>query len=458
MRKPKTAVISANIVVLLYALQTRCFDCVTFRPKTSSSSRSSAFGSVWEVRESKTNVFSGIGNSNSGIGDNDNYLLASLKKRADELEIQNEALLSRWKNAKCISKARLVIDDWVRRVSLGKWPYLVMGSARGSIYLADCNTCKVVAEVKEVHNAEGGNEEALRYLYGPYDGGGTLAIAMSGNVIASAGREGGVKVFHVTVTEEDVKNPTQKKIVPVGDIPSLKGSLVTSLLLDTEQKLWVGSYDGTLHMFDLDYGSAQKNATLRVESGVLCVDVNTDIGLVVCGMKNGSVKMFSVDGAVLALWKPFSSTHVRSVKIVGGPDDSSWCVVAGGGDGNLMARQLLVDSTGTIETVPFDNKRGTMEFSPPHGGTVVAMAERSGGLLITGAQDGTIRVWDCWQKSSVSDDSNYSSFQVKPEVLYNFVGYKVWLGSICNDGNCLLSDGSDNSIIVHDFTVPINYD
>jgi WD40 repeat protein len=287
-----------------------------------------------------------------------------------------------------------------------------MGSARGSIYLADCNTCKVVAEVKEVHNAEGGNEEALRYLYGPYDGGGTLAIAMSGNVIASAGREGGVKVFHVTVTGEDVKNPTQKKIVPVGEIPSLKGSLVTSLLLDTEQKLWAGSYDGTLHMLDLDCGSAQKNATLRVESGVLCIDVNTDIGLVVCGMKNGSVKMFSVDGAVLALWKPFSSTHVRSVKIVGGPDDSSWCVVAGGGDG----------------------------------------------LLITGAQDGTIRVWDCWQKSSVSDDSNYSSFQVKPEVLYNFVGYKVWLGSICNHGNCLLSDGSDNSIIIHDFTIPINYD
>lgn len=455
MRKPKTAAISTNIVVLIYALQIRCFNGVAFRPKLSSSSTSSAFGYVWEVRESKTNIFS---SSNSGFGDNDNYLLESLKKRAGELEIQNEALLTRWKNAKCISKARLVIDDWIRRVSLGKWPYLAMGSARGSIHLADCNTCKVLAEVKDVHNAEGGNEEALRYLYGPYDGGGTLAIAMSGNVIASAGREGGVKVFHVTVTGGEDKNPAQKKIVPVGEIPSLKGSFVTSLLFDSEQKLWVGSYDGALHMLDLDSGTAQKNATLRVESGVLCVDVNTDIGLVVCGMKNGSVKMFSVDGAVLALWKPFSSTHVRSIKILGGPDDSSWCVVAGGGDGNLMARQLLVDSTGTVETVPFDNKRGTMEFSPPHGGTVVALAERFGGLLVTGAQDGTIRVWDCWKKSSNSDDSNYSSYLIKPEVLYNFVGYKVWLGSICTDGNCLLSDGSDNSIIVHDFTVPMSYD
>jgi hypothetical protein len=46
----------------------------------------------------------------------------------------------------------------------------------------------------------------------------------------------------------------------------------------------------------------------------------------------------------------------------------------------------------SYETVPFDNKRRTMELSPPHGGTVVAMAEWSDGLLITGAQDGTMCV------------------------------------------------------------------
>jgi WD40 repeat protein len=450
-----TAVLTTFIVVTLNSLPTKCFDALTFRTRRTSLPESSALGRCGRVRESKIKIFSGIGNSNVSGGDNDNFLLASLKKRASELEIQNEALLKRWKDAKCVSKARIVLDDWVRRVSLGKWPYVAIGSARGSIYLADCNSCAVVAEVKDVHNPDGGNEEALSYLHGPYDGGGTLAISMMGNVIASAGREGGVKIFHVTVAGEDDKNPLQKKLVSVGEIPSLKGSLVTSLLLDNEQKLWAGCYDGTLHMFDLDWGSAQKNSTLRVESGVLSVDVNNDI--VVCGMKNGSVKMFSVDGTVLALWKPFSTTYVRSVKIVGGPDDSSWCVVAGGGDGQISARQLLVDSAGSIESVPFDNKRSTIEFSPRHGGSVVALASRQGGLMISGAQDGTLRVWDCWEKSNNSD-SNYSSFKVKPTLLYNFVGYKVWLGSVCSDGNCLLSDGSDNSIIVHDFSVPIEYD
>jgi len=411
-------------------------------------------------RKPSSSLFSesGRGGSSNKSGD-DNFLLASLKKRAEELETQNEALLKRWKDAKCVSKARIVIDDWVRRISLGKWPYIAIGSASGSIYLADCNNCEVIAEVKDIHSPTGGDEEALRYLYGAYDGGGTLAIAMRGDIVVSAGREGGAKVFRVVTTEEDEKNPTKKKFVSVGEIPSLKGALVTSLYLDNEDKLWVGCYDGTLHRFDFDSEASQKPMMLRLESGVLCVDVNNDIGLVVCGLDNGSVKMFSTDGTVLALWKPLSATYARSVKVVGGPDDNSWCVVAGGGDGQMCARQLLIDSTGTVESVPFDNKRSTVEFSPLHGGPIVSLATRQGGLLISGAQDGNLRVWNCWARAE-DDDSGYSDFEVKPKILYNFVGYKVWLGSVCTgkDGNCLLSDGSDNAIVVHDFSVPINYD
>ena len=406
-------------------------------------------------------IFSSIGNNNNNNSD-DNVLLESLKKRANELQIQKEALLQRWKDAKCTSKARIVIDDWVRRISLGNWPFVAIGSAGGSLYLADCNTCEVIAQVNNVHNPLGGNDEAISYLHGTNDGGGTLAIAMTATRVVSAGREGGAKLFNIVTPNEEettTKKPMAKKnLVPMGELTTLKGALVTSLCMDNDEQLWVGCYDGNLHVFDLDSLSTMKNISMRVEAGILCVDVNNDIGLAVCGMTNGSVKMFSLDGAVLALWKPFSSfTFVRSVKLVGGPDDNSWCVVAGSGDGQLMARQLLLDSAGMIERVPFDNQRSTVDFTPQHGGSIVSLATRQGGLLISAAQDGTIRVWDCWVASRTTN-SNYSDFEVKPKLLYNFVGYKVWLGSVCSDRNHLLSDGADNAIIVHDFSVPVNYD
>jgi WD40 repeat protein len=62
---------------------------------------------------------------------------------------------------------------------------------------------------------------------------------------------------------------------------------------------------------------------------------------------------------------------------------------------------------------------------------------------MSAGQDGTIRVW------------NVSSPQ-KRDCLYQLTGYKVWLGSLWTDGRRLVSDGSDNTIIVHDFGASTN--
>ena len=39
-----------------------------------------------------------------------------------------------------------------------------------------------------------------------------------------------------------------------------------------------------------------------------------------------------------------------------------------------------------------------------------------------------------------------------PVCLYGLAGYKVWLGSVCCDGERLISDGRDNCVLVHDFS------
>ena len=40
----------------------------------------------------------------------------------------------------------------------------------------------------------------------------------------------------------------------------------------------------------------------------------------------------------------------------------------------------------------------------------------------------------------------------KPKLLYAFTGYKVWLDSIIVNEKKLVADGTNNSIVVHDFS------
>ena len=75
--------------------------------------------------------------------------------------------------------------------------------------------------------------------------------------------------------------------------------------------------------------------------------------------------------------------------------------------------------------------------------------------MLTGALDGTIRLWDI-ESSLTSNDSNNSNRSngnnLSMKMIYQLMGYKVWLGSIWTDGIRIVSDGADNAIIVHDFS------
>ena len=80
---------------------------------------------------------------------------------------------------------------------------------------------------------------------------------------------------------------------------------------------------------------------------------------------------------------------------------------------------------------------------PAHRGPVVDLAPARDGLLVSAAHDGTMRVWDL----ALAADGDRT-----PEVCYGLGGYKVWLGSVCVDDKRLISDGSDNTVVVHDFS------
>ncbi len=121
---------------------------------------------------------------------------------------------------------------------------------------------------------------------------------------------------------------------------------------------------------------------------------------------------------------------------------------------------------------PFDNTKLPLVV-PPHSGMVVSLTGcRQNGLLVSGSQDGTLRVYDfCYDISAEGDDESSEQYateydagsddpphvDIHPVILYQLAGYKVWLSSICVDekGLRLVTDGADNTVVVHDYSAPV---
>merc|ERR1712151_802048 len=71
----------------------------------------------------------------------------------------------------------------------------------------------------------------------------------------------------------------------------------------------------------------------------------------------------------------------------------------------------------------------TVVMQPPHNGPVTCISYRKGGIILSGAQDGTIRVWDSTPRCASDAGINQGVAKVAydPVCLYGLGGYKVWL-------------------------------
>jgi hypothetical protein len=286
--------------------------------------------------------------------------------------------------------------------------------------------------------------------------------------------------------------------------------LVTSLAFDDHGFLWAAGYDGIIRGYDYEQTDVdnqplmlrQKRPDHEVDFGspILSISINDEIGCGAAATLNLGVVLFSLqDGRILAKWNPFElskrSEYARSALLVqtdqaqglvdqsvGNGSASSaifssphWSVIVGGSKGSLYQRTLGIQvRNGNIsERQPLtDMDDGSVErrIRPNHLGQIVTMGSPSPGLLVTGSHDGTMRVWDCSLYKNEDDDvdneegtasgisieivgevSENKARTKKPRVLYALSGYKVWLGSIFTNDRKLVSDGADNSIIVHSF-------
>lgn len=496
--------------------------------KFSDSSDSSSNDDLYADLRARQTLLENDGNalkngSTNDLSEADKDLFKQHKKRKEEDVIS----LSNWKNAQCTSTIRLALSDWIRRIAVESYPLAVCGSADGSIYLADLENGEELDCVRNAHLAqsdglltdlEGRHEDldgeesidtsmtadAMQQLYGMYDGGGVISIAVHKDIVVSSGREGGVRIFSINGEEETafkgsrgaVSRSFKLKLFSEGMLQGLDTTLVTSMAFDDNGTLWIGGYDGVLRGYEYDNKEVplvkQSRPMFEMDTGskILNISVNNKIGCGVAATSSGKVFLFSTeDGEILAQWKPFGQwnpfqkasdgrwkrEYARSAIIVqnnranreSDVKDAIWSVVCGGSEGTMYQRSLNIDSMGYVsEKMPFiRNDLPVGRMQPTHSGPVVALASPSDGLLVSGSQDGTIRVWDCSHELTKEeedlmsleeeDDVGYDSERGKdrrPRCLYALTGYKAWLGSVFTNENKLVSDGADNTIVVHDFS------
>ena len=541
---------------------------VSSPPRLSSSSSSSPIKS--------DNYYDDFDVENGNV-DNNYHLLASLRQRRRSL---NSRLYDRWTSGNTTSsRIGFTINesfynnstsrfDWVRKLAIGTYPRVVCGSASGAIYVADVEEGKLLASASCAHYPstscndddedddddllEGEDNFALlRFLYGDYDGGGVLAVAMTSSpvhsdrsvdLIASAGREGGVKLHEVVRGSDELKY--------IGSVPMCSDDdnhndddnsvIITCLKFDSVGRLYAGGGDGRLRVTIFDNDNSNKEVGMRTTlipsqvnpsssssfsslwkwkqgeldsakylSPILAIDISESLNMIATAHANGDVCVYSLHNGVkdddnaltlLGVWNPFADTndssHARSVTFVScgreqGENDveddiddanPSWSIVVGGGNGQMWVQELhpsyyANDGTTTTSTtmssitmnregnIPLFLENTMQQIKPPHNGPVVALASRSvalasrsGGVLVSAGHDGVLRVS---QISTTSCTSKQLQSQINPErvpppkALYGLGGYKVWIGNICIDdeGKRLLSDGRDDVVVVHDFSL-----
>ena len=191
-------------------------------------------------------------------------------------------------------------------------------------------------------------------------------------------------------------------------------------------------------------------------SPILSLDVSESLDMVVTAHANGNVCLHSMkkqsEHRVIGVWNPFakSKSCARSVTFASRATnvEKKYAVVVGGGNGEMWLNIIDPDSKEGHEGVVFKDEF-VQKIEPNHIGPVISLTSRPQGLIMSVGHDGMIRMTQTWISGKTKK---------MPSPVYGLGGYKVWIGSICVDeeGKRLISDGMDDAVVVHDFSLDKN--
>lgn len=296
-------------------------------------------------------------------------------------------------------------DDWVRRLDVS-YPLVACGTSSGNVAVHHLETGDLLARSVGQEDCpelleEGGVlvEQACNMLYSGFDGGGTVAIAMHKDLICSSARHGSVQLWRL-----DENRPT---LVSQGSMESQRGIFVTCLKLDDDY-LWIGRADGKLQAFSHKGTlplALQTEPVLEWDFGstILSMSLSSNIGYGVVTLANGSVRFFSIDDDddTVHSWRPFLDKKIPqnfliSCVIVPFKEDAGYSIACGSTDGSMFLQPIHYRN-GVVSDDPF--QVAYTELKPKHSGPAKCLASPRPGLLLSGGQDGSIRLWNVPQEN-----------------------------------------------------------
>ena len=458
-------------------------------------------------------------------------------------------------------------SEWIRRVDF-QFPLAAMGTASGAVLVSECTdhsgspeerrarSQQLVASMPDAHSRDwkAADERGLgeRSLLGLYDAGAVTAVTLDahhdwgrqkngvhgGPLVASGGRDGYLRLWrvpHDAVDDADLPAKKKKYRSDAGARLARRGfakhpNVVTSVTLDpATDTCWTTCLDGVLRRWLLPSDDDARDGTetetaltllesLETSAPALCSSLCPLERVVYVGTADGDAYAFdagetpmmaAADGGgdggappgtsgVLCRWAAHEAGATRAVAAAAGG-----CVTG--------------SSTGPIMAWKF--RRGGAPTTPPalvskllgHVAAVVGLSTGNPAHLVSGAHDGTVRVWDmprlsdapgargaepgtdlagviddiplgpeseAGARGSGSGDDAYDAYDAsgsgsgpgglsssaeeadaapppapeRREALYAVTGHTVWLGDVCADDERIVCDGANNVTICYDFT------
>ena len=187
-----------------------------------------------------------------------------------------------------------------------------MPSARpsGALY-ADLSTGDILAKSMEAHPGRGGSDMDMQLLFGQFDGGGLTAVAIAGDRVVSAGRDGGASAWRIS--QPNAEKP--EELVPIAELTT-GGAIVSAICLSGDDAscgaVWLASLDGNVRRFEQSAATGDLftcTLTIKVAGPALCLALCEESNLLAVGTADGGVQCFAAtaDEAVeRGVWRPLA--------------------------------------------------------------------------------------------------------------------------------------------------------
>lgn len=399
----------------------------------------------------------------------------------------------RWNEGAATPKVAFDLGtDYIRRVAV-QYPYAVVGSAKGDVAVSDVSKASALAISPSAHkkNWVDAEERPLgeRVLLGAHDGGAVTSVALSlmkeGKhdfaKVASGGRDGVVRLYEACSNSAALR-----------EIGRAQHEDVVTGLTFARESLWSVALDGRLCRWGLNAKEDEKvrdakklwgrraqdseeytrePSSALVQQGewrsgqpTLCLSSDANAGLISIGNADGSAAILSADSSsfgetsVVNAWIAHEGSTVRSIAHCPGNG-----IITGSADGVIRVWRLISDG---IRDATFDSlasRRVNHNGVTPrlvaelrgHTSAVVSLSAGCPGRLVSGAHDGTIRVWDL---DLTSTKPGQRIKTIRRDARYAVLGHTIWLGGVYADSERIICDGANNVLLEYDFTTTADDD